>query len=578
MPTAVFNYQGYTQPFTLPPNVVSPIYVELRGAGGPYAGDGAGGKVTGWLDVDPGQRLYISVGGVGAGPQPYDRGYGGWGGGGNGGLNSAGGTSGWGGSGASDISTVSNDPSTRLVVAGGAGATGRNGTNSVKGAGGPGGGGNGTGATGAGGGDGGFGGTQTAGGLGGNRGNGVHYPATDGAFYSGGNGGDSSQSTSSGGGAGGGGWYGGGAGGNGVNDYGSGGGAGGSNRVDLLRTDGSYVATDSRGGGSAQGKPGYVSITFDIRPDITPTNSWGMQAGLAVGGSDLTRSGISVATFSTLGLNKSIIRQGIPPMIAQTSLVSIPGASSVFNAYNMVGQAALQTDGFEARSVGMDFSINGSLTLQETLGRLALQASSTLAIGSSVLVRGNLVMNAVSSFIQYPTLLIKSGLSGLSGGGKLAIGATDTLLPGLSIDAKGSVSFTGRVLQLRGVRVDTHGSMQLTGALRINQNFPMSALAELDFPPVVVHFGQVDAQATATMSVGPSQTEFVGPMMSGLAELRADSQITNVTVMRAIAKLICDLEQGSVLDAPYLVVTEGPATMSFFTNRHAGLRNKVTYV
>ena len=130
-----FNYTGAPQTFTVPAGVTA-VDIEVRGASG-WTGSnqgGQGGITTGILNVNPGDQLYIYVGGQGTvanGNQIVTGG--GWNGGGNGQSNGGTGVVG-GGGGASDIRLVYNvNPldatslNSRVIVAGGGGGATNNG-------------------------------------------------------------------------------------------------------------------------------------------------------------------------------------------------------------------------------------------------------------------------------------------------------------------------------------------------------------------------------------------------------------------------------------------------------------------
>lgn len=247
------NYTGAVQYYVVPACVDS-ITIHAWGAEGGIATDklpnnsdpGKGGYASGKLGVNPGDTIWVYVGGKGHDTQ----GTGGWNGGGNGGYGSPGsscfGGNGGGGGGASDIRINGQALNNRILVAGGGGGAGRdycNGTCQPCGCGGSGGAGGAT--TGVNGNAAyncgynypgnnvnfGSGGTQGAGGLGGpcdlNCGN----VGTPGALGIGGNGSNGTQDVA--GGGGGGGYYGGGGGGGASNGngIGGGGGAGGSSYI-----------------------------------------------------------------------------------------------------------------------------------------------------------------------------------------------------------------------------------------------------------------------------------------------------------------------------------------------------------
>ena len=268
------EYTGGEQSFTVPAGVTSLHVVAVGGRGGAFGAHGA--VTTATLQVLPGSRLYVEVGGNGGtGATP------GFNGGGEGGSGSY--SRGGGGGGASDVRTctvapgkedscepgvlaTSADP--RLVVAAGGG-------------GGTQGGGDGTGGTpigrdgsgsGAFGGGGGKGGTLVGGGAGGagappdpNRG-GPGTPGGPGVAGSGGNGG---SGVFHGGGGGGGGYFGGGGGGGGSASLGPGqsAGAGGGGS--------SYAAPGATGvsfAGDTTGEPS-VTLSYAASPPVTSTTS-----------------------------------------------------------------------------------------------------------------------------------------------------------------------------------------------------------------------------------------------------------------------------------------------------------------
>ncbi len=244
-----FNYTSRGQSFKVPAGVHA-ISVVARGADG--GANAKGGRVHATIPVDPGETLYIYVGGAGQRP------HGGFNGGARGGeercSRSCGqGGDGWGGGGASDVRRGSKNLRVRLLVAGGGGGSGAP-SNYGGGFGGPGGGTRGgTGGDGSGsnscGGGGGTGGSQSRGGTGGLGGscNGSNcYPSAsgaDGSSHLGGIGGSdpySGPGLGGGGGGGGGGYYGGGGGASGCISSGGGsggGGGGGSSYVERSATD-----------------------------------------------------------------------------------------------------------------------------------------------------------------------------------------------------------------------------------------------------------------------------------------------------------------------------------------------------
>lgn len=128
---STFNFTGSLQTFTVPCGVDS-VHIDAWGAQG-GAGDvgglgvlggsgGLGGSAGGYINVTPGDVLYIMVGGQGATPT------GGFNGGANGGSTNAGG-----GGGASDVRLVGTAESDRVLTAGGGGGGGRGGCETAAG-------------------------------------------------------------------------------------------------------------------------------------------------------------------------------------------------------------------------------------------------------------------------------------------------------------------------------------------------------------------------------------------------------------------------------------------------------------
>src|SRR5687767_11231981 len=119
--TQTFSYTGSVQTYVVP-SCADSIVVDISGAeGSTDAGSqgtpGKGGRVQARINVNPGDIIYVYVGGQGTAPT------GGFNGGGNGG--SGGPTSpGGGGGGASDLRLNSNLLANRIVVAGGGGGCG----------------------------------------------------------------------------------------------------------------------------------------------------------------------------------------------------------------------------------------------------------------------------------------------------------------------------------------------------------------------------------------------------------------------------------------------------------------------
>lgn len=265
---ATFKYTGKRQTFKVPRNVGELRVIALGANGSSLYDDrfGFGARVSADIPVNPGERLYIYVGGNAA------KGIGGYNGGADGGTDSCclGQGGGGGGGGASDVRAGDASLADRIVVAAGGGGEGGQGggQNGEGGRGGAGGGlrgkngGQGKISYQACNGKGGAGGTQTAGGAGGAGSDCYYTPGgtgASGALGSGGVGGIGGSkgvgSNAGAGGGGGGGYYGGGGGGGGAdspNMFGIGaGGGGGSSYVESTAIDVHYYAgwTQSHIGG-----------------------------------------------------------------------------------------------------------------------------------------------------------------------------------------------------------------------------------------------------------------------------------------------------------------------------------------
>ncbi len=262
-----FHYTGKEQSFTVPSGVTQ-INVTASGAGSPSGYDyhgGRGGLLKATIDVNPGEKLAIFVGGAGVASTGGSGGSGGFNGGGAGGRGTYGTGNyidgGSGGGGASDVRQGGDELTNRIIVAPGGGGAGGGRYYNYGGAGGIGGGK--IGGRGARGdvirqydpeGGGGRGGTQRAGGAGGYGGQTSSYERAlrghRGMLGNGGAGGCCNNYSSAGGGGGGGGYYGGGGGGAGAFESsgpgGGGGGGGGSSWVEPSATN----VNDVRGGAS----------------------------------------------------------------------------------------------------------------------------------------------------------------------------------------------------------------------------------------------------------------------------------------------------------------------------------------
>jgi hypothetical protein len=307
MSSTVYSTPG-TYTFTLPANidVNTPLTVDLKGPGG-GAGDkasngtraagGAGGRVTGTVDISamtPGvSTITVVVGGKGATtPNTYTGSEstiaGGYNGGGSVAIDYGG--NGGGGGGATDIRIGGTGLANRKAVAAGGGGSGASSnTTTVGGVGGAGG--AATGATGGKngttGGSGGVGGGAAAGGAGGAGTGG----SSAGSAGTSGNGGAGAMATgglsgyAASGGGGGGGYFGGGGGGGSfsasVNTTNGGGGGGGSNYVAGLLAS----TVNTQGGGSAAATDGSATLTYNVvpnQPTLTAHANGDDTAGVAV--------------------------------------------------------------------------------------------------------------------------------------------------------------------------------------------------------------------------------------------------------------------------------------------------------
>jgi Glycine rich protein len=133
----VFEYTGKFQTYEVPEGVTS-IEVELWGASGGFGSwenarypdkyaPGKGGKIKALVDVEPGSKIYIFVGGRGDNATDTYQGKGGFNGGGDGNnTGEYGPYCGGGGGGASDIRVGGSGLGNRVLVAGGGGGAGSN--------------------------------------------------------------------------------------------------------------------------------------------------------------------------------------------------------------------------------------------------------------------------------------------------------------------------------------------------------------------------------------------------------------------------------------------------------------------
>jgi len=141
-----FHYIGKEQSFTVPSDVMQ-INVAASGAGSPSGYDyhgGRGGLLKATIDVNPGEKLVIFVGGAGVASSRGSGGSGGFNGGGAGGRGTYGTGNyidgGSGGGGASDVRQDGDGLTSRIIVAPGGGGAGGGRYYSYGGAGGVGGG------------------------------------------------------------------------------------------------------------------------------------------------------------------------------------------------------------------------------------------------------------------------------------------------------------------------------------------------------------------------------------------------------------------------------------------------------
>jgi hypothetical protein len=270
--STTFPFTGREATYTVPLDVNEVQITAISGAGGggclTTPGGAEGSEVTASIPVNPGEDLYIEVGGPGgfhSGICAYGANYAGWNGGGLGGP-----VGGGGGGGASDVRSIpradAGTLASRILVAGGGGGLGGGATENGMGDGT-----NGTGGSGGwGGARGGFAGTSNGTNCGG-------VPATSGAPGVGGNGDDQTASyptaANGGGGGGGGGYYGGGGGGACSTSQSTGGGGG---------TGSSYVTPTGvqTTPGASTSQPSAVIITPVTAPSPVAALSFSPTAGL----------------------------------------------------------------------------------------------------------------------------------------------------------------------------------------------------------------------------------------------------------------------------------------------------------
>ena len=297
--TVSFVYTGGNQTWTAPAGCYY-IDITLNGAcGGNFSG--LGGKVSGRLNVNPGQVYTIIVGGGGQNTTPGPATYGG------------GGAGNYSGGGRTAIAYAGAD----LATAGGGGGnpyysgfTGGNGGGLTGAAG------TGTGA------DGGLGGSQTAGGSGGVDSN----PGGNGSQYQGGTG-------SGYGGGGGGGYFGGGGGADSGNPpaFLSGGGGGGSSYVANLY----YNVVNTQGGGATTGRNGTASITYYVGNDTVLTLD--AQQTNITGNAFIDGDVTGVNTLTATAITTNTI-QSLNPVTISTPSLSLSCTQSTTGAFTVNGR------------------------------------------------------------------------------------------------------------------------------------------------------------------------------------------------------------------------------------------------
>lgn len=350
--TVAFWSIGAEQQFDVPAGVTSIHVVLIGGRGGdlsksfPISG-GFGASLESDLAVAPGTRLYLEVGGNGAGDFNPPGGAGGFNGGGDGGASTIAWTAA-GGGGASDIRTVSRDLATsldsRLVVAAGGGGAGSGGNGGMAGA-------NGN--------DGPFfsagGGAASAisGGTGGSG-----SPA--GEYGSSGKGGAGATLTLGPGGGGGGGWFGGGGGG-GDSDTLDGGGGGG-------------------GGSSYLGSATNVSETIDTNGIPSITISYSTTDSGTVLAQVTVPAAAACIELSTTAIDFGTLALGAENRAA-TPVITVTNCSG--------GSETILARGTNATASGAEWAlVDGSATCADTLGtdayRLSLEnADSTVGLSTT---------------------------------------------------------------------------------------------------------------------------------------------------------------------------------------------------
>lgn len=112
------------------------------------------------------------------------------------------------------------------------------------------------------------------------------------------------------------------------------------------------------------------------------------------------------------------------------------------------------------------------------------------------------------------------------------------------------------------------GVLTLSGHPTVIGSLPiMIASAALIIPLPVHHPEALHLASHASLSITPRVLVFVGPSLRALARMDiTKTSLSNVSHFAALAKLAIALDEGKVLDPPYLNITDAHNSVSFFVD------------
>lgn len=574
MPTDVnlsYAYTGAHETLVLPYNIVGQIHFRLiggsgDGASGVHGGDG--GLLDGYLNFDPetygGATLYIYVGQSGRGTA------GGWNGGGDG--NDTDNTfTAAGGGGASDIRLNSTALSARKVVAaGGGGSTADNpgGTganwNRFVFSGGP----NGQAGVSWNNGGWGDGGTQSAGGKGGTGGGDSPADGTSGGLGFGGNGGQVHLDSYSNGAGGGSGYYGGGGGGGYSTGHRGGSGGGGSNYagfLDVVNTNHANTFWDSGQESNVMSYDGSITIQYTTADPQVSIIDMGGIGGLLFAAPVTHVPSVPLLGQSVVNLAGFKKSTDAAPLVGTGKLI-IPTAPSVIIAgapLKALGELSL--DGFTELFEGLGLSAFGGLTLQETLAHLDLAALTEMDVATSTEPFGAIDM-------VNEAVLDVDGKGEVESGFAVSVAAEMLDLPNLTTEDElrmavaGAVELSAGLSRSGGIQTLTEAVLGLTGTLTTIGAVPIFVTTSwLTIPAPVRHFGPTDISVVSQLQVTGNVDEIAAYLFNAYGALDLPHvEISNVSVLQALAQMIIDDTPSIILDPPYLTITDDHNTVQFF--------------